>query len=184
MSRTRWIAVAAVLVVALAAVGFLLTRAGDAGTTEKALEAGLAAHVAGDPARAQAKYREVLEDDAGNKFAHYNLGLIDQQADRPVAAEAEYRKALQTDPDYVPALFNLAILLTERAPDEALATYRQVIGIQPDYASAHLNLGFLLKQGGQTAEGDAEIARAIELDPALGQTNPPQGASDATTPSP
>lgn len=182
MTRMRWIGIAAVIVVVALVAGFIVLRNGGSttDTTGQALEAGLAAQVSGDAARAQSKYREVLAEDAGNKFAHYNLGLIDQQAGRGTTAEAAYRRALKTDPDYVPALFNLAILLTERQSQSALVMYRQVIRIQPEYASAHLNLGYLLKKLGQSDDGDAEIAKAVELDPALGQTSPRQTPAPTT----
>lgn len=51
--------------------------------------------------------------------------------------------------------------------NEAIALLRQAIALRPDDAPAHLNLGLLLKQIGQTAEGDAEIAKATQLSPGL-----------------
>lgn len=134
---------------------------------EDALTRALEAHADGRVEEATDLYKDVLEREPSNKFAHYNLGLIDQTEGRPDAAERSYRRALQLDPRFVPAMFNLATLLSESEPDEAITHYRRIIRIQPNHASAHLNLGFLLKDQGKQAEGDAELKKAVELDPKL-----------------
>jgi tetratricopeptide (TPR) repeat protein len=141
------------------------------------LQRGLEAQRQGRLDEAAAAYHNVLDLEPRNKFAFFNLGLIDQTSGRPRAAENNYRLALSIDPDFTPALFNLAIEL-----------YRQVIALNPEDAGPHLNLGLLLRSIGQETEADAEIQRAVQLDPGLGarltdqprQTTSPEPAGSPT----
>ena len=134
----------------------------------EAVQRGLQAHGEGRLDAAAAAYHEALDLDPQNKYAFYNLGLIDQTSGRPRSAENYYRLALSADPEFTPALFNLAILRTAAGDTrEAIDLYRRVTALKPDEAGPHLNLGFLLRSIGQEAEGDAEIQRALQLDPAL-----------------
>lgn len=136
------------------------------------LDEALTAHAEGRIDEAVEGYENVLEDDPGNQYAHYNLGLVHQQAGRSAEAENEYRAAIRTDPNFASALFNLAILRTESDPDEAEELYRTVLTVQPENASAHLNLGFLLIEQGEDDEGQQELDEAVELDPSLASRIP------------
>ena len=134
-----------------------------------ALSRGLQAHAAGRLEEATTAYFEVLRYDTRNKFAFYNLGQLAHTTKRPVAAESYYRLALEVDPNFNPAVFNLAILRADAgATQEAISLYQRVLATEPDNAAAHFNLGFLLRSIGQQEEGDAEIARAVRLNPGLG----------------
>jgi tetratricopeptide (TPR) repeat protein len=175
--------VALVLAGAAAALWFLVLKNDDP-SPEELLNDALAAHVAGDIAGATELYNEILAEDPTNKFAHYNLGLIAQTQGRPDDAERAYRQALQTDPTYGPALFNLAIIKYEaKQYEDAIDLYRQLLLVEPDNASAHLNLGYALRDNGQAAEGDREIAEAVALDPSLGSGQAPP-TTDTTSVSP
>jgi Flp pilus assembly protein TadD len=71
---------------------------------------------------------------------------------------------------YPPALFNLAIIRTGKGDTtEAISLYWKAITVNGDDAAAHLNLGLLLKETGDAAGGDAEINKALELNPELKQ---------------
>jgi Tfp pilus assembly protein PilF len=80
---------------------------------------------------------------------------------------------LTIDPKYNPALFNLAIL-TDAAGDPTAAAdlYRRAAAANPSDASSHFNLGLLLLRLGKTAQGNAEITKAIKLNPALKRPSP------------
>ena len=78
-------------------------------------------------------------------------------------------------------MFNLAIVRTGPNAQEAVALYRHLLALAPDDANGHLNLGFLLLSVGQTTEGNAELDRAISLDPKLASRRPPQTPAGATT---
>lgn len=144
----------------------------------------LEAHAEGDLADAERLYKQVIADDPSNKFAHYNLGLIAQTEGRNDEAAASYREVLKVDPRFVPANFNLAIILTETDPDEAIRLYRRIIDIEPQNAPAHLNLGFVLKEHGDEKAGEAEIAKAIEIDPSLSKRVEPNSTAGPATPTP
>jgi tetratricopeptide (TPR) repeat protein len=67
----------------------------------------------------------------------------------------------------VPAIYNLATLVTLTKPTEAEALYREVIGLSPKDADAHFNLGLILQSLGHRAAGNAQIDIAVAIDPAL-----------------
>ena len=163
------------LLLVFALVATACPKKSSSQTVGALLNTGLKAHATGDTTEASKIYKEVLKKDPENKFALYNLGLIDQQAGKIESAEKYYRRALRTDPDFGSALFNLAILRTGSAPQEALELYKHAIALDPANASAHLNLGFLLISLGNTDEGNAELQKAVELDPTLAaRVAPPQ----------
>ena len=145
-----------------------------------ALSRGIAAHNAGRIDEAKQAYYETLYRDPRNKFAFYNLGQIARIAQMFAVAEGYYRSALEIDANYGPALFGLAAVRQQLGGTaEAIDLYRKDIAIEPTNAAAHFNLGILLRLTGKTAEGDAEIARGIQLDPKL---TPPPSIRPTPTP--
>lgn len=175
----------------LAAVGLVAVLAvgcggGDDASPKKEaakrLDEALAAHAEGRISEATKAYREVLDKEPDNKYAHYNLGLIDQQAGRAKQAEKEYRAALAIDANFTSALFNLAILRAPADATEAERLYRTVIGLEPGNASAHLNLGFLLLSKDQQGAGEAELDKAVELDPSLASRVPERDPEEPQEP--
>ena len=71
------------------------------------------------------------------------------------------------DPNYLGALFNLAIIRSQPTPQEAETLYQQVITLNPTDAGAYLNLGLLLKASGNSLLAEANLAKAVSLDPSL-----------------
>jgi tetratricopeptide (TPR) repeat protein len=169
----RRLALAAALLVLVSAnaAAFVLVR-GDSEPADL-MRDGLHAEMQGQVDEARTVFDKLVATEPTNKFAWYNLGLLDQSAQRPSEAEREYRRSLLVDPDYVPALFNLAVLLTPTQPIEAVNLYKHAIEVRPDYAPAHLNLGLLLLSGPDKAMARPALARAVELDPALAARVPP-----------
>ena len=150
-----------------------------------ALARGIAAHNANKMDEATKDYFEVLSSDPKNKFAFYNLGQIARIQNRLAIAEGYYRSALEIDPNYGPALFGVArVRELLGAVPEAIELYKKDISFEPNNASAHYNLGILLRLQGKTAQGDAEIARAIQLDPKLPVPGPVSTAKPTPTVSP
>jgi Tfp pilus assembly protein PilF len=173
----------AALALALSACGApAAAQQSDAQKAAVQLNLGLAAHQAGRTAEAAAAYRKAIALDPQNKWAHYNLGLIEQNAGQAAAAEADYRAVLASDPGFIGALYNLAILRTTPAPDEAADLYRRAIAIAPNMGSAHLNLGFLLIGQGQKAQGQAELDKAVAIEPTLAQRIPKPAVTTAKKP--
>ena len=170
----------------------LAASCGGSGTVAKpadpaadALARGIAAHNADKLDEATKDYFEVLSSDPKNKFAFYNLGQIARVQNRLAIAEGYYRAALEADGNYGPALFGLGVVRQAfNAVQEAIDLYRKDIGLEPNNAAAHYNLGLLLRIQGKTAEGDAEIAKAIQLDPKLPQPPAPTPTPKPATPTP
>jgi tetratricopeptide (TPR) repeat protein len=150
-----------------------------------ALARGIAAHNANKLDEATKDYFEVLFNDPKNKFAYYNLGQIARTQNKLAIAEGYYRSALETDPNYGPALFGLGVVRQAfNSVQEAVDLYTKDIAIEPTNAAAHYNLGILLRIQGKTALGDAEIARAIQLDPKLPQPPAPTPTPKPASPTP
>jgi tetratricopeptide (TPR) repeat protein len=157
---------------------------------QDSLNAGIAAHSAGNMEEAQRQYQECLKHEVTNKICHYNLGLVAQTKNDLVAAENEYRLSLSTDPNYTPSLFNLAIVRTAAGDvTEAIALYTKYTQLKPEDAGGHLNLGLLLVQDGQLDAGQKEIQAAIALDPTISvpqaspSTRPTASESPTASPS-
>jgi tetratricopeptide (TPR) repeat protein len=170
--RIRALVLAAVIAGLALSVTSCSKQKSEAQLASEALASGLAAHQAGMLAEAAADYREVLVHDPNNKYAYYNLGLIDQTNGSMASADSNY---------------NLAIVKTaEDDLADAIALYKRAIRAQPDYADAHLNLGFALIEKGEEQEGNAELKKAVELDPSLAKRIPeqPAGASGQSSATP
>ncbi|MEA2661509.1 MAG: hypothetical protein QOH08_1081 [Chloroflexota bacterium] len=169
--------------VAAVACGGPAAKAAD--PAADALARGIAAHNANKLDEATKDYFEVLFNDPKNKFAFYNLGQIARIQNRLAIAEGYYRSALEVDPNYGPALFGLGVVRQAfNFVQEAVDLYRKDVSVEPNNAAAHYNLGILLRVQGKTAEGDAEIAKGIQLDPKLPQPPAPTPTPRPASPSP
>ena len=148
---------------------------------DKRLQQGLANQEAGALDKAREDFLAVISQDPTNKVAYYDLGVVAQQQNDVDAAADAYRKALDIDPQYQPALFNLAVLLAPVEPETAEDLYRKLLAINPNDANVHFNLGLLLRQMGRQSEGNAEVARALELKPELASRLPTTTAPTSTS---
>jgi tetratricopeptide (TPR) repeat protein len=188
----RWPGHAFRVAVALPAILAVAVACGGSNPTAKAsdpagdaLARGIAAHNANKLDEAAKDYFEVLANDPKNKFAFYNLGQIARTQNKLAIAEGYYRSALEADPNYGPALFGLGVVRQAfNSVQEAVDLYTKDIAIEPTNAAAHYNLGILLRIQGKTAQGDAEIARAIQLDPKLPQPPAPTATPKPASPTP
>ncbi len=155
--------------------------AASAETATDALNRGIEFQKQGKYYEAGVAYFQALAKDQANKYAFYNLGLIAQTRKANVVSESYYRIALEIDPKFPEALYNLAVLLQNKGEfAESIDLYNRVIALEPNNAGAHFNLGLALRSVGKRAEGDAELAKARQLDP---QFVPP-AASATPRPSP
>jgi len=175
------VALVLVAVLALAACGSSKKAASTTTTTTPAdglIQAGLAAGNRGDSAAALADYLAAVNDDPSSNVAYYDLGVIYQREGNTAQARADYQQAIRIDPTYKSALFNLAILDTSTDPTTALSLYKQLLTLNVNDSNVLFNLGLLLRQTGQTVEGNADLARAIKINPALASRVP---ATSTTT---
>jgi tetratricopeptide (TPR) repeat protein len=141
------------------------------------LQHGITAQSKGLLSEALSDYAAALKADPKNVFAQYNIGVVHQQNGELAAARDAYTKALKIDPNYKSALFNLAVLETPTNPQRAIALYRQLLVQHPEDAGVHHNLGLVLKATGHDAEGQAELDKAIQLDPSQAS----RGSTTTTT---
>jgi len=78
---------------------------------------------------------------------------------------------------YDPFKASLAVVFFDRAhafskkgqDDHAIEDYDQAIRLNPQYAAAFYNRGLARQRKGDTAAGDADIAKARQLQPGIGQ---------------
>jgi Tfp pilus assembly protein PilF len=126
----------------------------------------------GQYAAAVADFLTVVKTDPKSQLAWYDLGVIADRGNETSQAERDYRAAIAADPTYVPALYNLAVLLAPTEPRQAITLYRQAVTQEPNDADARLNYGFTLLATGQQAAGRAQLAEAIKLNPKMASRVP------------
>ncbi len=181
--RTGWslIALAVVTALAIPACGSSKKSASTTTTTpaDGLIQAGVTAGDHGNTAAAIADYRAALKANPLSNIAYYDLGVIYQQKGDATDARTSYQKAILINPTYKSALFNLAILDTPTEPATAVSLYTQLLGLNANDSNVLFNLGLLLRQTGQTVQGNADLAKAIKINPALASRVP---ATTTTTP--
>ena len=184
--KTRLAAVVIVVVVAVTGCssnGKKPSPSASASQIAKLLQDGVVAQNSGQLDVARAKYLKVLDLDPTNKIAHYDLGVIYQQLGETDQAATEYGRAIAIDPKYVSALFNYAVLESNRNRTHAIELYRKILVLRPKDANVHFNLGLVLQATGDKAGGNAELQTAFRLNPAL-RKRLPSSAPASTSASP
>ncbi|MBB6252290.1 tetratricopeptide repeat protein [Nitrospirillum iridis] len=130
------------------------------------LEAGMAAHRAGDMAAAAASYRQVLEQRPDDADALHLLGLVTVQEDRLDDGIALLRRAVAVDPAFAQAYNSLGSALLTRADIQgAIAAFTRAIDLQPDYAEAWGNLAGVHNQLNDRRAALDAADRALALRP-------------------
>ncbi|MEA1653185.1 tetratricopeptide repeat protein [Nitrospirillum sp. BR 11164] len=135
----------------------------DMGAT---VEAGMAAHRAGDLAGAEAAYRAVLARAPGDVDALHLLGVVMVQDGRVDEGVALLRRAVAADPTFAQAHNSLGGAL--RAAGDlpgALAAFSRATDLAPDYAEAWGNLAGVQAERGAWDAALAAADRAVALRP-------------------
>lgn len=133
---------------------------------EREFHAALAAHRAGELARAITLYQSVLKAMPKDMETLYLLGTAHSQSNQFELAESCLRQALKLNPVHPEALNNLGLTLKGRGkPDQALGFYRRALAARPDYADAHNNAGNALELTGELEQAESHLRRALELAP-------------------
>jgi Flp pilus assembly protein TadD len=179
---------AVVLAVAIAVTGCSSGKhksspSASASQIAKLLQDGIVAENKGQFQDAIAKYQQVVQIDPTNKIAHYDLGVVYQTLKQDDQAAAEYGRAIALDPKYTSALFNYAVLESNRNRTHAIDLYRELLTLRPNDPNVHFNLGLVLQANGQKAEGATELDTAFKLDPSL-RKRLPSSAPASTSPAP
>jgi tetratricopeptide (TPR) repeat protein len=134
---------------------------------DRLVNAGLVAQQHGNLTQAVVDYQAAIKANPLQLYAYYDLGVIYQQENDYLDASSNYQKALVINPKYQSALFNLAILETSSNPGNAVSLYEQLLSLNPNDSNVLFNLGLVLRAHGDSVHGDADIAKAVKLNPAL-----------------
>lgn len=92
--------------------------------------------------------------------------LADVQIDlgKTSMAEVSLRRALTLNPNDDEALYNLAVLVREHDPEQAIQLFSRAIGVDPRYAAAYRELGATYLAIRALAAAETAIQSALELD--------------------
>jgi len=190
MSKTLWLAVAALLALTLVlgcggravkrAPLDLVTRDLDAETRVEMLEQ-LAVNFPEDAnvyyELGNTYYEQALPDDARRSYekaltldpqmnpARVNLAMLLAESDESDSARVLLRKALEINPNDAKAYTNLGVVYyTEMNIDAAVKHFTRALEIEPGNLEAHYNLGLAFAESGLLVEAITEWRRILELD--------------------
>ncbi|MFN3326291.1 MAG: tetratricopeptide repeat protein [Bryobacteraceae bacterium] len=123
-------------------------------------------HNAGELARAERIYREVLADDPEHPDALHLLGLIAAEAGQPDVACALIGQAIRLHGPHPSYCRNLGqiFLETGRIP-QAIACYAQALESAPSDPLSWARMGRALLAAGHTVEARDALEQAVRLDP-------------------
>ena len=129
-------------------------------------EQGLAAQRAGQMARAENLYRQVLRADAGYAPALHMLGFLKGQQGQFDEAIALLGKAVKRSSGDITILAHYGhAQLAAQQFEAALATYDRILGAQPGHFEALYNRGVILSQLQRFEESLAALDQALALQP-------------------
>ena len=129
------------------------------------VQAGYAALVAGDVARARASYAAALAADATNVDALLGLATADAHEGDTAGAALRYRRALELDPQNATAIAGLAALADFSRPEAIEGELRGDVARHPQSAALHFTLGNLYASQSRWGEAQAEYFECYRLDP-------------------
>lgn len=139
---------------------------GEAVSSVALLDRALQVSEAGDHARAEALYRELIEIRPEDADMRARLGDALALQDKLEAAKEQYRAALELNPRHPAALYGLGNMLNyERRYEDAERRYRESLEARPDHVPSLLNLGGILAFEGKLDEAASLFEKALALDP-------------------
>jgi tetratricopeptide (TPR) repeat protein len=119
--------------------------------------------------RAIADYNEAIRLDPQLPRAFHYRGISYAKKNDLDRAIADYSEAIRLTPKSAPAyMIRGNAYYRKNEFDRAMADYREVITLNPQNAWGHYNLGRAKKMKGDRS-GDADIAKARQLDPSVGK---------------
>jgi protein O-GlcNAc transferase len=137
-----------------AAEGFLIATFNQA----------LAAHRAGDLARAESLYKLVLASDARQFDAMHMLGIVAGQRGDYREGARRIADALKIRPNVPDAYINLGRMQAElKDYADACASYRKALSLNPNLPLAHNNFSIVLRRLGNSEEALLHCDKALAL---------------------
>ena len=128
----------------------------------------------GQPDRAIAEFRKIVERQPDNASAHTLIGMIESARGSYDAAHDAYRRALQVDPESAIASNNLAMLAADHGKgnlDEALQLAQSVVRRFPEEAGYADTLGWVFYKKGLYQPAVEQLQKAVRLASARGGDN-------------
>ena len=136
-------------------------------TVAAVLDQAMALHRAGNLARAERLYLQVLEGNPAEFDARRLLGVLRNQQGRHDEALELIEEALRLRPNSPNVLSNRGnVLRALNRNAEALASYDMALAMRPDHAAAAYNRGNVLRALGHLDEALASYDRALAAQPA------------------
>jgi tetratricopeptide (TPR) repeat protein len=130
------------------------------------LAAGWRFHQAGDFARAEQAYRQLLQSGAGQAEARYLLGVLCAARGDLAGAAAQLDEALGLRPAFAPALQQRGVVHARQGQlPEAVSRFREALRLQPGEAETRTNLGLALARQGQYAQAVALLQAVVQQRP-------------------
>ncbi len=134
------------------------------------LEAGEAAHEAGDYEQAIAEYAQAIELNPKLVMAYFNRAASYSELEMYEKAIADYSQVIELDPQDTQAYFQRATLLYDTGhPNKALDDLNQTLEIDPEYAMAYALRSVLYMEMGEQEKALADMEHAVELEPELAE---------------
>ena len=130
------------------------------------MEVALAHHRAGDLARAEAIYRQVLAQDPNHTDALHLLGAVAHQVGRNEDAVELISRAIRlrpTVPEYHTNLGEALVAMGRVA--EGMASYRTAIRVQPRFMQPYNNLAVVLLWQNKPGEAEKVLREALGVEP-------------------
>ena len=130
----------------------------------------LALHRAGELARAQAVYQQILSLDPEHADAMHLMGVLAQQRGDTGAAQQLIEQAIDLNGAVATYHANLGAVLRERGRlEEAVGSYERALALDPALANAWSNLGSALRECGEPDRAVECCERALQLQPVFPQ---------------
>lgn len=118
---------------------------------------------------ARLAYREMIAADPENPLAWANLGAVEQQAGKSAAAAECFEKSVRFNPELIQSWLALGQIYSSKGDKyRALAAFSRALHEDPLDSRAHNFLAITAKELGWTDAAEAELQRAIELNPGYG----------------
>lgn len=135
----------------------------------QAMQAGQAAHAAGDLHRAITHFVEAVRLSPAHPVALFNLGITLEDAGHAGAALPIQEEAHRLRPDHPPGLFRLgSLLMVLGQPERALSFLTRLLAIKPDFPDAAFRCGNVLMVLDRPAEAEHVYRHALILEPGEG----------------
>ncbi len=140
--------------------------ADDVAGADALITQGNALEDAGQPASAEALYRQAVAKAPGHARAHLNLGIVLEALGDPAGAAAAFEAVLAIDPQHPFGNYNYArLLVVQRELDRAEALVLAALRARPDFPQATELLARVLRDQGFARESLAPLRQVVERDP-------------------